>query len=95
VNCLGLDCEVQPYLAFVTKLIIRFKKFTKEADKVKKLKKMEEFNLTQKGIEDFLTSNYERMTPHAIANILMYYQCYLSNHNNANILWSRRMSSAG
>ena len=44
---------------------------------------MEEFNLTQKGIEEnFLTSNYERMTPHAIANILMYYQRYLSNHNN-------------
>jgi hypothetical protein len=43
---------------------------------------MEEFNLTHKGIENFLTSNYERITPHTIANILMYYQCYLSNHNN-------------
>jgi hypothetical protein len=46
-------------LAFVTRLIIPFKKFTKEAAKVKEFKKMEEFNLTQKGIENFLTSNYE------------------------------------
>jgi hypothetical protein len=49
-------------LAFVTKLTIPFKKFTKEAAKVKEFKIMEEFNLTQKGIENFLTSNYERIT---------------------------------
>ncbi|MGB7955186.1 MAG: NUDIX hydrolase, partial [Candidatus Nitrosopolaris sp.] len=77
ISCLGLDGDDQHYLAFVTKLTIPFKKFTKEAAKVKELKKMEEFNLTQKGIENFLTSNYERMTPYA-----MYYQWYLSNHNN-------------
>ena len=38
--------------------------------------------MTQKGIEKFLTSNYERKTPHTIANILMYYQRYLSDNNN-------------
>ena len=43
---------------------------------------MEEFNLIQKGIDNFLTSNYERITPHTIANILMYYQRYLRNDNN-------------
>ena len=31
ITCVGLDGENQPYLAFVKKLIIPFKKFTKEA----------------------------------------------------------------
>jgi len=44
--------------AFVTTLLFLSKKFTKEAANVKEFKKMEEFNLTQKGIENFLTSNY-------------------------------------
>lgn len=66
ITCIGLDGDDQPYLAFATKLTIPFRKFTKEAAKVKELKKMEEFNLTQKGIENFLTSIYERMTPHAL-----------------------------
>jgi hypothetical protein len=64
------------------RLIIPFKKFTKEAAKIKEFKKLEEFNLTQKGIENFLTSNYERITAHTIANILIYYRRYLRNHNN-------------
>lgn len=82
ITCVGLDGKDQPYLAFVTKLTILFKKFTKEAANVKEFKKMEEFNLIQKGIDNFLTSNYERITPHTIANILMYYQRYLRNDNN-------------
>lgn len=57
ITYLGLGCENQPYSAFVTKLIIPFKKFTKEAANAKEFKKMEEFNPTQKGIENFLTSD--------------------------------------
>jgi 8-oxo-dGTP pyrophosphatase MutT (NUDIX family) len=73
VSCLGLDGESQPYLAFVTALTISSELFNSLVPIEKEFTQFEYYDLQREAIKDFLLSNYKQITPHSLANILMFY----------------------
>jgi 8-oxo-dGTP pyrophosphatase MutT (NUDIX family) len=75
--CLGIVGENQPYMAFFSILNITFDKFNHMIPKEKEFISLEGFDLTKKAIENFIIHNYDKLTPHALGNLLMYYSLEL------------------
>jgi hypothetical protein len=73
IYCLGLVDSNQPYLAFSTSLNISRDQFQSMIPKEKEFINFEYYNLTRETFEQFLLNNYQTITPHACANMLMYY----------------------
>lgn len=80
IMCIGLVGQKQPYLAFVSTLNIPFAEFKDTIPQEKEFKRLEKVELTRKKIEKFLSNNYNAMTPHALANLLLYHSSKLSNY---------------
>ena len=73
IRCLGLDGVNQPYLAFSSMLTIPFDEFSNRVSEKSDLVKLKGLKLTKEAIENFVSHNFRETTPHALANILMYY----------------------
>lgn len=73
INCLGLVDSHQPYLAFSTTLNISFDQLQSRIPKEKEFINFEYYHLKKDIFEQFLLTNYQIITPHACANMLMYY----------------------
>lgn len=70
VICLGID---QPYLAFRTQLRISYNELISNVPVEKEVRRLEAYPYEKQSITAFILSNYEELTPHTLANILMSY----------------------
>jgi 8-oxo-dGTP pyrophosphatase MutT (NUDIX family) len=73
ISCLGLDGENQPYLAFLTKLTISAESFKAMVPGEMEFTEFEFYDLEGKVIKNFLLAHQKETTPHALANMLMFY----------------------
>lgn len=73
VTCLGTDGIDQPYLAFLTRLRVSHKELISDTPVDKEFKKLEAYPYEKRSIREFIMANYEKLTPHTLANMLMSY----------------------
>jgi 8-oxo-dGTP pyrophosphatase MutT (NUDIX family) len=71
IICLGLDGTEQPYLAFNTQLNISYKELVSNIPEEKEFRRFEVYRYERRYLENFIVSNYEDLTPHTLANMLM------------------------
>lgn len=71
VICLGLNDIDQPYLAFNVHLKISYEELISKIPEERELGKLEAYDYEKQIIRNFVLSNYEDLTPHTLANMLM------------------------
>ena len=84
VICLGLDGIDQPYLAFSTQLKIPYYGLMYGTPKEKEFSTLDGYENEKRSIENFVTTNYNELTPHTLANILMSHKVLNGNMNSKN-----------
>lgn len=71
VMCLGTNGIDQPYLAFLTQLRVSHKELISDSPMEKEFKRLEAYQFKKRSITEFIIANYEKLTPHTLANLLM------------------------